>query len=284
MVIVDRYTNWASVYKVNRAEGIIQALRYHFVSYGAPEEITTDGGPEYVATETQNFLRRWNVAHRLASAYHPSSNLRAELGVKIIKRLLMENTGINGSLNSDKVGRALLAYRNTPNKDTGLSPAQMLFGRNLKDHMPMAGEKLQLRREWLMIKEDRETALAAKYGKIEEDRTRNSREQKELEPGTIVQIQNQHGKEPLRWDKSGTVVENRGNQQYSIKMDGSGRMTLRNRRFLRVIKPIFRRHISYDDARIDEEGKAVAVESGKSELRKEKIRRRKAVDRYQAEW
>ena len=49
-----------------------------------------------------------------------------------------------------------------------------------------------------------------------------------------VFIQNQRGHYPRKWDKIGTIVEVLPWDQYVIKVDGSGRITKRNRRFLRV--------------------------------------------------
>ena len=43
-----------------------------------------------------------------------------------------------------------------------------------------------------------------------------------------------------RWDRTGVITQARSNiRQYSVKLDGSGRLVLRNRRFLRplVVKP-----------------------------------------------
>ena len=45
--------------------------------------------------------------------------------------------------------------------------------------------------------------------------------------GDHVRIQNQIGTQPLKWDKSGKVVEVRQHDQYVIKVDGSGRVTLK---------------------------------------------------------
>ena len=39
----------------------------------------------------------------------------------------------------------------------------------------------------------------------------------------------------LRWDKTGTVVENKEYDKVLIKLDGSGRLTTRNRRFVKKI-------------------------------------------------
>ena len=269
IVIVDRYTNWPSVYPTDGANGVIKALRFHFITYGAAEEIAS----EYLAASTQEFLKRWKVAHRLSSAYYPQSNLRAELGVKVVKRMLRENIGTDGSLETDRFARALLSYRNTPGKETGLSPAQMLFGRRLRDHLPTMREELQQRREWLCTKEQREKALSEKYGKIEHDRKQHTKELGAIEIGSSVQVQNQRGNEPLRWEKSGVVVESMGNNQYAVKMDGSGRVTLRNRRFLRPIIPLFSKEVVYTD-KTEEKSKS------NQDVRRSG-RCRVVVDRYQ---
>ena len=46
-------------------------------------------------------------------------------------------------------------------------------------------------------------------------------------------IQNQTGPHPNRWDNTGIVIEVKQFDQYGIRMDSSGRCTLRNRKFLR---------------------------------------------------
>ena len=50
-------------------------------------------------------------------------------------------------------------------------------------------------------------------------------------------IQNQRGPSPTKWDKSGTVVSIQGYDKYLVKIDGSDRLTTRNRRFLRKFSP-----------------------------------------------
>ena len=82
---------------------------------------------------TTDFLKRWKVKHRISSAYHPQSNGRAEVAVKSAKRLLRSNVGPNGSLDNDKLLRALLQLRNTPDPDCRVSPAEIIFGRPIRD-------------------------------------------------------------------------------------------------------------------------------------------------------
>ena len=93
IVKVDRFSNWPSIYQVKKASGFIKALQHHFITHGSSEEISTNGGPEYTAIGTQEFLELWNIKHRLSSAHHPHSNFRAEHVVKVIKRRTRERRG-----------------------------------------------------------------------------------------------------------------------------------------------------------------------------------------------
>jgi hypothetical protein len=49
--------------------------------------------------------------------------------------------------------------------------------------------------------------------------------------------QNQTGNHPLRWDKRGTIIKCEGFDQYQVMIDGSRRLTRRNRRYLRLFTP-----------------------------------------------
>ena len=53
-------------------------------------------------------------------------------------------------------------------------------------------------------------------------------------------LQNQHGagKIARKWDKTGLVLEDMGHNKYRIKVDGSGRVTDRNRQYLRQFTPV----------------------------------------------
>ena len=77
---------------------------------------------------------------RLSSAYYPQSNGRAEAAVKSLKRLLMENTGPKGTINTDKIAKALLQHRNTPLRGVNKSPAQLVLGHDLRDSLPLPRE------------------------------------------------------------------------------------------------------------------------------------------------
>ena len=48
-------------------------------------------------------------------------------------------------------------------------------------------------------------------------------------------VQNQKGRFPKKWDKTGVVVENLDHDKVLVRMDGSRRLTTRNRRFVKKI-------------------------------------------------
>ena len=81
----------------------------------------------------------------------------------------------------------------------------------------------------------REQALAVKFAEIEKNLGGGARDLPNLKVGDMVQIQNQRGNNPKRWNKSGRVIEKLDFDQYLVKVDGGGRITRRNRRFLKKI-------------------------------------------------
>ena len=191
---------------------------------------------------TQNFFSKWGIHHRKSAAYHPQSNGRAEVAVKSAKRLLRSNISPAGSLDSDKFLRALLQLRNTPDPDCSLSPAQIVFGKPLRDAFSFVNRLEKFKNDaispiWRDAWELKEKALRSRFVKTSEILNRHSRNLTELSVGDRCFVQNQTGNNPNKWDRTGTVMEVNPHDQYTVRIDGSGRLTTRNRRFLRQFQP-----------------------------------------------
>ena len=80
--------------------------------------------------------------------------------------------------------------------------------------------------------------MRARLARSSDKLDRHARALTPLSVGDCVLLQNQHGPHPTKWDRSGTIVELGRNDQYLVKVVGSGRVTLRNRRFLRRYTPL----------------------------------------------
>ena len=202
LIVGARLSGWSDVFgtpagtTVIGANALVRLLWSYFATFGVPEKISSDGGPEFTAFVTPDFMRKWDTKHRVSSAYFPQSNGRAEVAVKAAKRLLMSNISPNGDL----FLRALLQLRNIPDPDCDLSPAEIGFGHPLRDAFSFVN-RLPLFPIALFV------VLGAKHGEL-----------KRFKPsGTIthwshvhvccvrysdrVFIQNQGGKHPRKWTK-----------------------------------------------------------------------------------
>ena len=151
----------------------------------------------------------------------------------------------SGDIDTATLVRGLLQLRNTPDQDTGLSPAQLLLGRDLRDFLPSSNRSSpikharDLRRKWQEVAEWRELALAPRQARIHDKLVQGTKELTPLVIGDHVMIQNQLGNKPRRWDKRGVVVQaDPAIRQYKVMTFGSRRLTMRNRKFLRKYNPV----------------------------------------------
>ena len=228
-----RLAGWPEVFQTpsgsawSGARGLIRCLRTMFSTFGVPAELSSDGGPEFSASLTKEFLETWDIKHRISSAYFPQSNGRAEVAVKAAKRLLRANTGPNGTLDNDKFLRAMLMLRNTPDPDCNLSPAQIIFGRPIRDSLSFVNrlEKFSnqyVRPIWREAWAAKENALRTRFAKSAETLNEHARPLPKLKVGDKCFIQNQSGNQPTKWERTGSVVEIGDHDQYIRSTDQAG--------------------------------------------------------------
>ena len=80
LIIGDRLSGWTEIVNVkpnsenSGSKGLCNAFRQVFQTFGVPDEITSDGGPEFIALETLEFYKKWAVHHHLSPSYFPQGN------------------------------------------------------------------------------------------------------------------------------------------------------------------------------------------------------------------
>jgi hypothetical protein len=232
IIYADRYTGWTEVAKVSSTSftAFKKCVIPWFRTYGVPKEISSDGGPPFNSHEYRIFLQDWGIKSRLSSAHYAQSNGRAEIAVKTMKRALLGNADPRtGEINTDSAVKAMMSHRNTPNQDTGISPAEMLYGYKLRDHLP--NHYRSIRKEWKDVQNAKELSFS-----IKDKQSSTGTHLPVLQVGDHVSLQNQYGNQPGKWSNTGIIVEVHPNHQYGVMLDGSRRTTLRNRKFLRKLQ------------------------------------------------
>ena len=128
-------------------------------------------------------------------------------------------------MESDVFARAMMEYRNTPDQDTGCSPAEIVFGHPIPMNM-----WLQSPEEMDPFPKSQEMAVTCHQANSKIELSEHTVVLAPLKVNVIVTVQNQAGNNQLKWDLSGVMVEVLPFDKYQVRIDGSRRVTQRNRK------------------------------------------------------
>ena len=234
LITVDCYTDWPDIIPMKSnttTPQITMALQQGFCRTAIPDVIWSDGGPQFTSSKFNQFSQQWGFLHKISSPYHPQSNGKIESTVKSMKKIIY--TAWNGRfLDHDKFCRALLQYRNTPSNKDRLSPAQKLYGSPTQDTLP--AHRRSFSQEWQRKAEEIEQQAKTTQESTTTYYNAHAHPLTEIGVGSNVAIQ--HPRTKL-WDIYGIVTAISPNRRYYIKTS-SGRVLVRNRRFLRRRVPL----------------------------------------------
>ena len=144
LVVIDYFSRWPEVIWMRNttAQNIIKCLEIMFATYGLPYSVRSDNWPQFVAVEFEGFLEYLGIQHKKGVHYWPQSNGEVErfnsTMMKVIRIAEVERKPWKEELH-----KFLFQYRTTPHTVTGVSPAEMLMGRKLRNKLP----KMQMRAE-----------------------------------------------------------------------------------------------------------------------------------------
>ena len=100
-----------------------------------PETIRSDNGLPFASKEFEGFLGYLGIEHRKGVPYWPQSNGEADRCNKTLLKIV-RITHLEGKDWRKALENILFQYRVTPHTVTGMSPAELLMGRKLRDKLP----------------------------------------------------------------------------------------------------------------------------------------------------
>ena len=115
------------------AKETIKCLQHSFSRFGLPVSMVSDNGPCFISQEFKDFCEHIGARHITTAVYKPSTNGLAEKMVQTLKKALRTSK----SAVQDTLDRFLFNYRLTPHSTTGVSPAELMFGRRLRSRLDL---------------------------------------------------------------------------------------------------------------------------------------------------
>ena len=135
LVVVDAHSKWVEIHKTPgpTAKETIRWLSHSFSQFGLPISIVSDNGPCFTSSEFKEFMKNCGIKHITTAVYKPSTNGLAERMVRTFKNTLK----VSKEPVLTTIDRFLFNYRLTPHSTTGVSPAELMFGRKLRSKLDL---------------------------------------------------------------------------------------------------------------------------------------------------
>ncbi|XP_063544559.1 uncharacterized protein K02A2.6-like [Cydia strobilella] len=214
LVIVDAYTKWVEAYNMKTnitSLATIEKICEFMSRFGIPHTLVTDNGTSFTSREFEAFCRLNGISHVTSPAYNAASNGQAESYVKIIKKgiktSLLNGNGVQNSWK--RLLKYLFDYRNSVHTTTGVSPAQLVYGRKLKTRLDLINPK---------IPSPSSPALADTVRKNQclQNRPSMCRKAQVFTPGNLVLFKAFQANGKFKWCR-GTIVKKVGKVVYIVK-------------------------------------------------------------------
>ena len=231
-VVIDQYSKYPEVDLLTSTafKKLKPVLNRIFATHGIPEELTSDNGPPYNSHEMETFASEMGICLNPVAPEDPQGNGFVENFVKSLCKMIhvamVENKDPKSELYT-----FLLHYRATPHSTTGVSPAEMLFGRRLQTKLP----QIFVREESQEKKEIRERHNKKKLDQKKHFDRRHRAQDKKVNLGDRVLVKQKKSTTKPPYDhRPYTVTETNGNKVTMERADGSKRVRDKNQ--IKVLK------------------------------------------------
>lgn len=135
LVAMDYFSKWPEVYAIPNQEAvtIAEVLFQNWICrYGIPLELHSDQGRNFESEVFQNLCRLLGIAKTRTTPLHPQSDGMVERFNKTLGTYLKIVIDQQQSNWDTCIQPFLLAYRSAKHNSTGRTPAQLVFGRDLR--------------------------------------------------------------------------------------------------------------------------------------------------------
>ena len=180
-----------------------------FANHGLPEILVSDNGPAFVSKEFEEFAKKNGIRHVKSAPYHPSTNGLVERAVQTFKNSMKKQSGTLQT----RLSRFLFKYRTTPHTTTGISPAELRWGTNLRSHLtllqPDVGKTVRFAQQ------------------VQKKNSDQHVRQRSISVGDDVYVRN-YSTPKLPWS-AGKVVKSTGPMSAEVELDG-GKVVRRSQR------------------------------------------------------
>ena len=136
-VVVDYYSRYFEVDILTSvtSASIIGSLERIFCTHGLPLSLKTDNGSQFTSEEFGTFLKTNSIQHRTSTPLWPQANGEVERQNRSLLKALKIAQAEKKNLRVE-IRKFLTAYRTTPHSSTGVSPAKLLFNREIRSKIP----------------------------------------------------------------------------------------------------------------------------------------------------
>jgi len=228
LVCEDACSRWPEVVilRSTTSAAIIGHLKKIFAAYGLPEKVITDNGANLVSQEFEDFLKTHGVQHRKVTPYWPQANAEVERFNRTIGKAI-RTVHVEGKDWRTEMFTFLLNYRATPHASTGVSPALLHLGREIRTKVPQVeGRVSNLLSDALQCAHMKDQQAKQRMKSYVDKK--NNAVPSDIQTGDKVLLQQaRHNKLTTRYDpKPYMVLERRGPSV--ILQRENGRMFMRN--------------------------------------------------------
>ena len=203
LVVVDAHSKWPEVIEMatTTASKTIEELRKLFATYGLPEQVVSDNGPQFTSEEFIDFMKKNHIKSIRSTPYHPSTNGLVERFVQTLKRALRTSEASGRSV-QHRLANFLMSYRSSPHTTTNRTPCELFLKREIRTRLDL-------------LRPDSAVEVREKQASQKKHHDRRARP---CEYGVGDSVMARNYRDGPKW-MTGVVIERKGPLSYIIQME-----------------------------------------------------------------